>query len=157
MLSTRITLAAATAAAALLTVSAPALAGPVSISQTVEHDVTFTAHFDDDICGLRSSWTTFNAKVAQSQLIERTDGSWSYRDVAAVAYVSDYDDPNLPTLYGRLTEVNHLVLTPGETFVVANTFHDFFGDVKIWSGYHLTVVDREPMVEFEILEVVGCP
>jgi hypothetical protein len=29
--------------------------------------------------------------------------------------------------------------------------------VKIWSGYHLTVVDGEPMVEFEILDVVGCP
>ncbi len=126
-------------------------------STNVQHDVTHSGYFDGDICGPWANLTTWTAKVTQQQFLERRDGSWAYREVAVVTYTSDYDDPTLPDLEGRLTEVNHYNLTPGDTFIASEPFHDFFGDVKIWWKYHLTVVDGEPIVERFVVEWTGCP
>ena len=148
--------------AAALTCTAVLMASPAhaeapSGRTNVEHGGTYSGYFDGDICGPWANLTTWTAKVAQQQFLERSDGSWAYREVSAVTYTSDYDDPALPDLEGRLTEVNHYILTPGETFIASEPFHDFFGDVKIWWKYHLTVVDGEPVVERFVVEWTGCP
>jgi hypothetical protein len=142
---------------AIMTLTGPAAAAPVEAWTEVHHDVTFTATWPDDICGLRANTTTYTRKVEQVHLTRRADDTFSYHDVAAVTYVSDYVDPALPDLSGRLTEVNHFVLTPGETFLATTTYHDFFGDIRIFYRYHLTIVNDRPVVEREVDEVTGCP
>ena len=149
-------MAAALTCAALL-VASPAHADSPSGRTNVTHDVTYSSYFDDDICGPKAHVTTFTATVAQPQLLERPDGSWVYREVSVVTYTSDYDDPALPDLEGRLTEVNHYNLTPGETFIANEPYHDFVGDIKIWWRYHLTVVDGEPVVDRFVFDWTGCP
>jgi hypothetical protein len=57
---------------------------------------------------------TWTATVSQSQHVERADGNWSYPDVAHVSYQIDFVDPGLADYSGSLTEVNHVILTPGE-------------------------------------------
>ncbi len=47
----------------------------------------------------------------------RPNGTWNFQFVEVVTYVSDYDDPSLPDLTGRLTEVGNYNLTPTENFV----------------------------------------
>src|SRR5215218_3251432 len=84
-----------------------ATAAPVEAWTEVHHDVTFTASWPDDICGLRANTTTYTRHVEQTHLTRRADGTFSYHDVAVVTYLSDYFDPALPDLAGRLTEVIH--------------------------------------------------
>ncbi|MEU4602452.1 hypothetical protein AB0F43_05685 [Kribbella sp. NPDC023972] len=48
---------------------------------------------------------------------------------------------------GRLTEVDHAVLTTGETFIHSTTFHDYLGAVRIRYRLHLTMVDGRPVVD----------
>lgn len=137
--------------------AAPASADPVGSPTTVLHDTTFTQSFDDDICGARASTTTFHREMEQVQFFERPDGSFRYRDVAVVTYESDYTDPALADLSGRLTEVNNFILTPGEAFVGVTTFHDFFGDVRIFYRLNIVQVSGEPVVVREVVKVTGCP
>lgn len=80
----------------------------------------------------------------------------SNHDVAVVTYVSDYEDPAIPDAQGRLTEVNRFTLTRGGTFTATTTFHDFFGDVRIFVRYHLTEVNGTVRVEREVVHVTGC-
>lgn len=145
-----------------------ALLAPIALAATatastdtvtvVEHGTTFTAFFPDDICGDRASTTTFTRLVEQSHLTQRADGSFSYHDVGVFTYTSDYVDPDLPDLTGQGTEVNHYVLTPGDTFIASNPFHDFFGDVHIHVKVHLTVrPDGTAVVDRDVLKVTGCP
>ena len=49
------------------------------------------------------------------------------------------------------------MLTPGDTFLVNNTFHDFFGDIKIWERYHLTILNGEAVVDRYYVNWTGCP
>jgi hypothetical protein len=140
-----------------LLAAGPAAAATPPSATVVEHDYTFTEHFDDDICGPRANTTTFTRKMQQVQFTQRADGTWAFRYVAAVTYVSDYDDPALPTLTGSVTEVEHYMFTPGETFVVTNTFRDFYGDIRILTRYHVTIVDGVVKVETFHDSVVGCP
>jgi hypothetical protein len=141
----------------MILTAGPASAAPVGSPTIVTHGETFTVSWDDDICGLRANTTTYHRKIEQVQFFERSDGTFVYRDVAVVTYESDYVDPALPDLSGRLTEVNHFVLTPGEVFVAVTTYHDFFGDIRIFYRFHVTVKDGEPVVEREIYKVTGCP
>ncbi|KRE98698.1 hypothetical protein ASG88_16750 [Nocardioides sp. Soil777] len=141
----------------VLLLGGPASAEPVGAPTVVDHDVTFTAVFDGDICGPRANTTTFHRTMEQVQFFQRPDGTFSYRDVAVVTYVSDYDDPALPDLTGRLTEVNRFVATPGKAFVGVTTFHDFFGEVRIFYRFHTTQHGEETVVEREVLKVTGCP
>ena len=135
----------------------PAAAAPVEAWTEVHHGSTFTATWEDDICGLRANTTTYTRKVEQVHLTRRPDGTFSYHDVAVVTYVSDYVDPALPDLYGRLTEVNHFVLTPGETFLATTTYHDFYGEIQIFYRVHVTIVNGQPVVERLVDKVTGCP
>ena len=141
----------------VLLMANPAVAEPVDPGTTVTHDYTFTESFGDDICGDRANTTTFHRKVEQVQFFQLTDGTFFYRDVAAVTYESDYVDPSIPDVSGRLTEVNRFILNPGEVFVGTTTFHDFFGDVRIWYRLHITERDGEPVVVREVQKVTGCP
>ena len=150
-------LAAGLATVVVVTFGTAASAAAADGRTVVDHDVTHSAYFPDDICGPRASFITFTARTAQQQFLPRRDGTWLYREVSVVTYTSDYDDPSLPDVTGRLTEVNHYNLTPGNTFIANEPFHDFFGDVKIWWKYHLTVVDGSPVVERSIVDWVGCP
>jgi hypothetical protein len=137
---------------------ASALAAQASATSTVvTHGFTHTESFPDDICGARASTVTFTATMAQWRDVERSDGTWSHRDVSVVTYDADYVDPSVPDFSGRLTEVNHYIFTPGDTFVAANTFHDFGGDLKIWQRLNFKVVNGEVVVDREIIEVTGCP
>jgi hypothetical protein len=135
----------------------PASAARVGSPTVVAHDTTFTEFFDGDICGARANTTTFHRRMEQVQFFERPDGTFKYRDVAVVTYVSDYVDPALQDLTGRLTEVNQFIFTPGQTFVGVTTFHDFFGPVKIFYRFHTTQRGEEIIVEREVLRVTGCP
>ena len=140
----------------LLASSLPAAAD--SNNRTVvSRGYTHTEFFPDDICGPRATTVTFTATISQSQYVERADGSWSYRDVAQVTYEIDFVDPALSDYSGRLTEVNHYILTPGDTFIVTNTYHDFGGDLQIWERLNVKEVGSEVLVEREILKVTGCP
>lgn len=135
----------------------PASAARVGSPTVVQHDVVFSEFFDGDICGEAANTTTFTRTMEQVQFFERPDGTFKYRDVAVVTYVSDYVDPALPDLTGRLTEVNQFVFTPGESFVGVTTFHDFFGSVRIFYRFHTTQHGEEIVVEREVLKVTGCP
>ena len=137
-----------------------ALAMPADASEArtvVDHGFTHTEFFPDDICGARASTVTFTATMAQWKIVERADGTWSYRDVAVVTYDVDFVDPELSDYSGRLTEVNHYIVTPGDTFVVANTYHDFGGDLKIWERLNFKEVKGDVVVDREIMKVTGCP
>jgi hypothetical protein len=136
-----------------------ALSTPASAESTVvNRDFTRTAFFPDDICGPRASAVTWTYTLEQSQLIERSDGSFSYRDVSVVSYVVDFVDPALADYPGRDVEVNHFILSPGDNnFVVTNTFHDFGGDLKIWERRNFKVVGDEILVDRYLSRVTGCP
>jgi hypothetical protein len=123
----------------------------------VTHGFTHTEFFPDDICGPRASSVTFTATTSQWQYVERADGSWSWRDVSQVTYEVDFVDSALSDYSGRLTEVNHYILTPGDTMIATNTYHDFGGGLKIWERLNLKVVDGEVLVDRGLLEVTGCP
>lgn len=141
----------------LLAGASPVAAAPPSGATVVNHNTTFSQVFPDDICGPRANTTTFTRKMEQVKYSERADGSFVYRDVAVVTYVSDFVDPGLQDLTGRLTEVNQFVLTPGSTFVGTTTFHDFLGDIRIFVRSHFTVVDGRVVVDREVFQVTGCP
>jgi hypothetical protein len=124
----------------------------------VSHGFTHTEFFPDDACGPRASTVIFTAKMAQSKLVDRADGTFSFRDVAVVTYDVDFVDPALADYSGRLTEVNHFILTPhGNTFHALGTFHDFGGGLKIWQRLNFKVVNGEVVVDREIVKVTGCP
>jgi hypothetical protein len=142
---------------AVLVSARPATAAQVEAWTEVHHDETFTATWPDDICGLRANTTTYTRKVEQIHLTSLGDGTFSYHDVAAVTYVSDYVDPALPDLFGRLTEVNHFVFHPGQTILATTTYHDFYGEIRIFYRYHLTAINGVPVVEREVNDVTGCP
>jgi hypothetical protein len=143
------------AALPLLAVALPADASDART--VVTHGFTHTEFFPDDICGERASTVTFTETLSQWKFVERADGTWSYRDVAVVTYDVDFVDPELSDYSGRLTEANHYILTPGDTLVVANTFHDFGGDLRIWERLNLKVVKGDVVVDREIIKVAGCP
>lgn len=127
-------------------------------STIVTHSSTRAESFPDDICGPRASTVTWTDTIAQSQLIERADGSFSYRDVTVVTYVVDFVDPALADYPGRDVEVNHYILTPGDNnFIVTNTFHDFGGDLRIWERRNLKVVGDDVLVDRFLLKATGCP
>ena len=124
----------------------------------VTRGFTHTEYFPDDICGPRASTVTFTETIGQSQFILRADGTYVYREVAVVTYWADYVDPTLPDFSGRLVEVNHFIVTPGvNTDLVANTFHDFGGGLKIFERLNFKVVDGDVVVDREIIKVTGCP
>jgi hypothetical protein len=144
--------------AVLALAALPATSASAADHRTVvSHNVSWTEVFPDDICGPRENTTTFTAKMMQTRLIERPDGSFSYRDVATVTYVSDFADPTIEDLTGRLTEVNHFILTPAGNFTGTSTFHDFLGSIKIFVRVNLKVVNGEVLVDREITKVTGCP
>lgn len=136
----------------------PATAAPESSNPTVVvRGYSHTETFPDDICGARASVVTFTSTVYQSRVVERADGSWSYRDVSPVTYQVDFVDPDLVDYTGRLTEVNNFVFTPGDTFVVSNTYSDFGGDLKIWERTNFKLVNGEIVVDRFLIKVTGCP
>jgi hypothetical protein len=142
--------------AALMLVFAP----PAEASNNgtvVSHGFTHTEFFPEDICGPRASSVTFTAKMAQWQYVERADGTWSWRDVSQVTYEVDFVDPALVDYSARLTEVNHYIMTPGDTFIVSNTYHDFGGGLKIWERLNIKDVKGDVVVDRGILKVTGCP
>lgn len=154
------TVAVTLAAAPLLAVAGapPATAGPAASNPTVVvHGYTHTEFFPDDICGDRASVVTFTSTVSQSRFAERADGSWSYRDVSPVSYEVNFVDPALTDYAGRLTEVNNFIFTPGETFIITNTYHDFGGDLKIWERTNFKLVNDEVIVDRFLIKVTGCP
>lgn len=119
---------------------------------------THTEFFPDDICGPRASSVTFSESMAQSQLVERADGTFVYRDVSVVTYLVDFVDSALTDYPGRITEVNHYILSPGDNvFIVSNTFHDFGGDLKIWERLNVKVVNGNVLVDRHLLKATGCP
>jgi hypothetical protein len=101
--------------------------GPGSASSIGSGDLA-TDRPEPRCCGNRANTTTYHRRVEQVQFSQRPTGTFLYRDVAVVTYESDYVDPTLPDLSGRLTEVNRFVLTRGEAFVGVTTYHDFVGD-----------------------------
>jgi hypothetical protein len=142
-------------AAPLLAAGIPA---PIADAATaVTHGYTHTEFFPDDICGARASTATFTETMAQSQYVQRADGSWSYRDVSVVTYVGDYVDPSIADVTGRLTEVNHYIFRAPESFIAATSFHDFGGDLKIWERVNFKAVKGEVVVDRELVKVTGCP
>ena len=144
------------AAVPLLVSALPAQAS--AESTVVTRGFTHTASFPDDICGPRASTVTWTYQLAQSQLVERADGTFSYRDVSIATYVVDFVDPALVDYAGRGVEVNHFILTPGDnSFIVTNTFHDFGGDLKIWERRSLKVVGDVVLVDRFLLKATGCP
>src|SRR5215216_3598708 len=70
----------------LMLTAGPASAARVGSPAIIAHDVTFTASWDGDICGLRPNTTTYHRKIEQVQFFERADGTFVYRDVAVVTY-----------------------------------------------------------------------
>lgn len=135
-----------------------AAAEPGSSNPTVVvRGYTHTETFPDDICGDRASVVTFTSTVHQSRLVQRADGSWSYRDVSPVTYTVDFVDPDLEDYAGRLTEVNNYRFTPGETFIVTNTYSDIGGDLKIWERTNVKVVAGNVLVDRFLIKATGCP
>lgn len=156
--SHRHTLALALAAAVTLTATGHVAGAAASPDATVVvHGYTHTESFPDDICGARASLVTFTSTISQSRFAERPDGSWSYRDVSPVSYEVDFVDPELTDYSGRLTEVNHFIQSPGDTFIATNTFHDFGGGLKIWERTNVKVVKDEVLVDRYLIKVTGCP
>lgn len=144
------------AALLLLITAVPARAS--AGGTVVDRGFTHTLIFSDDICGLRAGSVTWTYTVAQSHLVERTDGTFAYRDVSVTTYVVDFDDPALADYSGRSAEVNNYILTPGENrFIATNTFHDFGGELKIWERLNLKVAGDDVLVDRFLLKATGCP
>jgi len=145
------------AAIASMLVAAPAVGASAEGPTVVTHNDTHTASYPDgtDICGRPQAAHTdiWTVKTSQVHLNRATDGTGNYHDVAVVTYVSDYVDPTIPDLHGRLTEVNRFTLTPGQVYTSTTSFHDFFGDVRIWVKFHTTDVKGEVVVNREFVKV----
>ena len=73
------------------------------------------------------------------------------------SYDVNFVDPDLTDYSGRLTEVNNLILTPGETFIITNTYHDFGGDLKSWERTNVKVVNDEVILDRFLIKATGCP
>lgn len=124
----------------------------------VTRGFTHTHFFPDDICGPRASTVTFTETMGQSQFILRDDGTYVYREVDVVTYWVDFVDPALSDYPGRLVEVNHFIVTPDvNTDLVANTYHDFGGGLKIFERLNFKVVQGDVVVDRYIIKVTGCP
>ena len=142
---------------AMVSVASPVSAATPGRPAPVIHNQVEIVTFSDDVCGERANVTTFNRKVVQERSSQQANGAVRYHYTAVVTYVSDYTDPTLPTLSGKLTEVINVVLTPNGTRTETIAFHDFFGDIKIFVRLHATYVSGEPVVERETMTVSGCP
>ena len=123
----------------------------------VTHGFTHTEFFPDDICGPRASTVTYTETMAQSQPMERADGTLSGREVSVVTYEVDFVDPALADYRGRLVEVHHFTFLPGVRAFVSDTYHDFGGDLKIWERQNIKIVNGEVLVAREFLKATGCP
>jgi hypothetical protein len=133
--------------------SAAAAPAPAEVTRNFQ----YTRIFPDDVCGLRANTTMYTVKMESIRSTERPNGSFSFRYVAVVTYVSDYVDASLPTLTGRVTEVEHFMLTPGGTEIGTVLLHEFFGDISIQVHFHFTAVDGVVKVENFSNTVKGCP
>lgn len=142
---------------AMLTVFPATAQASTSSSTVVIHGVTFTEFFSDDICGPRASTVTFTIETEVTHVTEHLDGSFVFQDSSHATYHVDFVDPSLADQDSQSTQAVHMALTPGGTQVYSLTFHDFPTGIKIWQRIHLTIVDGQPVVDREILKVVGCP
>jgi len=148
-------LAAATAAlAVVLGVGGPSLAA-TSVT-VITHGDTSPNFYPDDICGPRASWVTATLHATAFHLTQNGDSFTSHYTETGTYHV-DFDDPNLADQDSQFTGASTIVLTPGQTIVVATTWHDFPTGMKIWEQYHLTLVDGQPVIERSVLKVTGCP
>lgn len=140
-----------------LFVAGPAAGGPVETSTDVQHDVTFSLDFPDDACGPRANTTTYTYNTLQLHETAKADGTFTFHEVIAATYLSDFVDPAIPDSAGRFTEVNNFTVTHGGTVITSTTAHDFLGTVRIFFRLHVTEVKGNPVVEREVFEVTGCP
>jgi hypothetical protein len=142
--------------AALLALAAPATAAAQSGSTVVDHNVTFSEFFPDDICGPRASFVTFNARMQVFHFTE-TNGTFNAQFTEVMTYHVDFVDPALRDQDSRLVDSIHHSYTPGGIEVFNETFHDFPTGIKIW--YRLRVMERDGQLvaEREVQKVVGCP
>jgi hypothetical protein len=140
-----------------LTAAPAAAAPPPPPSTVVVHDGSFTVDFPGDICGTRANTTTFTVTMNQTHVTSMPGGGFQFHEVAVLTYVSDYDDPALPTLEGRTTQVSHFTLTDGEAFSGTIIFKNFLGDIRVFQRFHVTSVDSQAVVMFDVVRVTGCP
>jgi hypothetical protein len=144
----------ATALAAWLTFGSPLRAA--TAFTFVSRGDTGIDYYSSDICGDRASWVTTSLRTTVDHLTER-DGSYAFHYLETGTYHVDFDDPTLADQDSQFTGSNTVVLTLGETVVVASTWHDFPTGLQIWERYHLTIVNGQPVIERYVLIVTGCP
>jgi hypothetical protein len=147
-------LAATAALAVLLLGGSPSRAA--TAFTLVSHGDTGTEYHGEDICGDRANWVTTTLRTTVDHLTQRGD-SYVFHFVETGTYHVDFVDPGLADQDSQFTGSNVVVLTPGQTFVLASTWHDFPTGLKIWESYHLTLVDGQAVIERYVLRVTGCP
>jgi hypothetical protein len=95
-----------------------------------------------------------------NHLTARPDGSFVFKDFETGTVEVDYVDSPWPDETYQRTETFTVILTPGDTYVVSNTFRqslrnsEFKFTIRFY--YHLTVVDGVPTIEREVSYVRGC-
>jgi hypothetical protein len=141
--------------AALLALAAPATAAAQSGSTVVDHNVTFSEFFPDDICGPRASFVTFNARMQVFHFTE-TNGTFNAQFTEVMTYHVDFVDPALRDQDSRLVDSIHHSFTPRGIEVFNEIFHDFPTGIKIWYRLRVMEHDGELVAEREVQKVVGC-
>lgn len=145
------------ALAALTLIPSAHAAAPKPRTTVVSHGDTFSAFFPDDICGPRASTVTWSVRTQALHWDERPDGTFNVQWTQTGTYHVDFVDPALADQVSQYTDQIHHVLTPAQTEVYNETFHDFPTGLKIWVRIHATIVDGQMIVEREIDKVTGCP
>jgi hypothetical protein len=150
---------------ALTAVGAASAAKPTETWTVVEHDVTLPPQFypaePNGLCGpYPATWETFTNKTQMNHLTARPDGSFVFKDFETGLVEVDYVDPTIPDETYTRTETFTVIMTPGDTLVVSNTFRQALAQnaykFTIRFTYHLTVVDGVPKIEREAMSVRGC-
>ncbi|WP_062298940.1 hypothetical protein [Demequina maris] len=119
----------------------------------VVHGYVFSEDYEDDACSTEPNTTTYTVKTFHETFRPLGDDAWNYHYLAVVTYATDYVNPAMEDVTGRLTENITYRLTPGGVFEHTLTFHDFYGDVKIHERGHFTIVDGVPKVDWSLSEI----
>jgi hypothetical protein len=139
--------------------AAPAAAAPgAKATADVSHRFTFSLLAPDDICGPNASQITFAVRNEVLHWAEGSDGRFNVQFTQTGTYHVDFLDPALPDQDSQYTDSIHHVLTPSQTEVFNEAFHDFPSGIRIWQRTHVTVLaDGHLIVERVIFRVTGCP
>lgn len=124
----------------------------------VEHHVTTTEFFPDDICGPRAVFETTVYTTSFLRITESADGTrFQIVDFEVGSVFHDFVDPSIPDITTRIKNTFTFNITPGGTWTQTETFRQSDGTLTITFRFHFTAVNDVVKVVKEVFSVSGCP